>query len=99
MFVRFRSLTDCCSFEIYQKRGNLEDTLYIVKLEPDEFHELLSEYENFFEWYGQSMPQEQKELAQRLDHYLTLAGDSCVDKDALLSSTKARRIVVPYPAA
>lgn len=44
----------------------MEDNLYIVELLPDEFHELLSEYENFVEWCGKSMSHEQKELAERV---------------------------------
>ena len=44
----------------------MEDNLYIVELTPDEFHELLSEYENFVEWCRESMPHGQKELAERV---------------------------------
>jgi len=43
----------------------LED-LYVVTLLPDEFHELLSEYENFFYWCQKTMTPEQKELAERV---------------------------------
>jgi phosphomevalonate kinase len=44
----------------------LEDNLYIVTLVPDEFHELISEYENYVEWSLKSMTDEQKAMAQRV---------------------------------
>jgi hypothetical protein len=42
--------------------GNLED-LYIVTLLPEDFHELLNEYENYVEWVHKSMTEEEKELS------------------------------------
>jgi hypothetical protein len=45
--------------------GNLED-LYVVTLLPEEFHELLSEYENYVEWVPKSMREEEKELFARV---------------------------------
>ena len=43
----------------------MED-LYIVTLLPEEFYELLSEYENFVEWAKKSMREEEKELSTRV---------------------------------
>ncbi|MGZ3642816.1 MAG: hypothetical protein ACXVCM_03105 [Ktedonobacteraceae bacterium] len=44
----------------------MEDNLYIVTLVPDEFHELISEYENYVEWSLKSMTDAQKAIAERV---------------------------------
>ncbi len=44
-----------------------EDNPYrIPDLLPDEFHELLSDYENSYAWRHKSMDERQQELAQRV---------------------------------
>jgi hypothetical protein len=44
----------------------VEDNPYIVILSPPEYHELLSEYENYVEWAQKSMTAEQSELSARV---------------------------------
>jgi len=44
----------------------VEDNPYIVNLKPDEFHKLLSKYENYAEWAQKSMTAEQQELSTRV---------------------------------
>ena len=44
----------------------MEDNPYIVLLKPDEFHELLSEYENYVEWAKKSMTEVEKGLSTRV---------------------------------
>ncbi len=44
----------------------MEDNPYIVHLAPDEFHELLSEYENHWEWCEKTMTDREWELARRV---------------------------------
>ena len=44
----------------------MEDNPYIVELAPDEFHELLSEYENYVEWSQKHMDTRQKEVSSRV---------------------------------
>jgi hypothetical protein len=60
-------LTICCSFEIPQEgETNVEDNPYIVYLTLDEFHELISEYENYVEWCHKEMDTWQRALAERV---------------------------------
>ena len=66
------------------QRGHvMEDNPYTVKLAPDEFHELLSEYENCWEWCEKSMTDKQRELAGRVLDKLRAADAThvCVDED------------------
>ena len=42
------------------------ENLYIVTHLPEEFHELLNEYENYVEWVHKSMTEEEKELSTRV---------------------------------
>ena len=44
----------------------MEDNPYIVKLKPDEFHELYDEYTTFVEWSQKHMDARQRELAERV---------------------------------
>ena len=59
-----------------------EDNPYIVKLRPDEFNELLSEYETFVEWSHKDMDTRQRELAERVLAKLRQADAEhvCVDE-------------------
>jgi hypothetical protein len=61
--------------------GNLEDH-YIVTLLPEEFRELLNEYENYVEWVPKSMREEEKELSARVLEKLHEADatDVCIDE-------------------
>ncbi len=61
----------------------MEDNLYIVRLRPDEFHELLTDYENSVEWRGKSMTDEQRALSSRVLEKLHQADFAhvCVDEE------------------
>jgi hypothetical protein len=61
----------------------VEDNPYrIPDLLPDEFHELLSDYENSFAWRHKGMDERQQELAQRVLAKLRQAGKDhvCLDE-------------------
>ena len=60
---------------------NPYDNSYIVELDPEEFHELLSEYENYVEWAKKSMREEEKELSTRVLERLREADAThvCID--------------------
>ena len=44
----------------------MNDNPYSVTLLPDEFHELLSKYENYVKWWHKDMPPQQLELSGRV---------------------------------
>ncbi len=61
----------------------VEDNPYrIPDLLPDEFHELLSDYENSYEWRHKGMDERQKVLAQRVLAKLRQADENhvCLDE-------------------
>ncbi len=63
----WHEVVEICPHEQEERREPLlEDNPYIVELKPDEFHELLSEYENYFEWCHKGMDARQRELAERV---------------------------------
>ena len=62
----------------------MEDNPYKVPdLLPDEFHELISEYENFYEWCHFLVTPKQKELAERVLEKLRQADENHVCLDEL----------------
>ncbi len=60
----------------------MDDNPYIVYLKPDEFHELISEYENYVEWCHKDMDTKQRALADRVLAKLRQADTEhvCVDE-------------------
>lgn len=59
-----------------------EDNPYIIIAEPDVFHELFENHENFVEWCHKDMSEKQLELADRVRARLLEADAThvCVDK-------------------
>ncbi len=59
-----------------------DNPYHIPDLLPDEFHELLSDYENSYEWRQKGMDERQKELAQRVLAKLRQADENhvCLDE-------------------
>jgi ribosomal protein S24E len=63
----------------------VEDNPSIVTLLPDEFNELLSEYQNFFDWNKKKLDIRQRELAERVLAKLRQADAEhvCVDEETV----------------
>jgi len=70
------------TFEIYAPPDERKDNPYLVSLDPEEFHELLSAYENFVEWCWKDMTDEQQALAKRVLNRLREADAThvCLDE-------------------
>lgn len=71
----------------------MEDNLYSVQLAPDEFHELISEYENYVEWCHKDMTPPQQALAERVLEKLRQADNDhvCLDEVQEGGTNEARQ--------
>ena len=68
----------------------------IPDLLPEEFHELLSDYENSYEWRHKSMDERQKALAQRVLAKLRQADREHVCLDEVEEGTSSTEWVKPF---
>src|SRR2546430_2548688 len=81
-----------CVFPQKGEQPQLEDNPYIVIYAPDEFHEALSEYENYVEWAKKAMTEEQKEVAERVLQRLHEADAIHVCLDEMDDTTPGQQV-------